>query len=147
MGAYRVARLLLETGAQVDLKSIRGWTALMSASLHGSYKVAKLLLDKGAEVDLQDISGWSALMFASRQGKYDVAKLLLDHKASVDLQSNQLECALSIALHSCSKIVELFQDKDVSNNLLVSHNYNYFPSTLPGRNFTWRRQACFNTLW
>lgn len=60
----RVAKLLLERGAKIDLVDMDGRSALLHASSEGFYDMVKLLLESGAQVDLQDNDGWCALTLA-----------------------------------------------------------------------------------
>ena len=61
-GHERVAALLLQHGARVNLQSSNGGTALMAAAHHGRERVVELLLQHGAEVNLQNSVGCTALM-------------------------------------------------------------------------------------
>ena len=54
-------KLLLEGGANTDLQSSDGWTALILASREGHTACVKLLLDEGADKDLKASDGSTAL--------------------------------------------------------------------------------------
>ena len=83
-GRVEIVKLLLNYGAQVDIKDNKnGWTALTHASINGHIDILKILLDHGAQVDVKDKVGSTAYMHA-KYGDYtqpDCAKLLLDHGA------------------------------------------------------------------
>ena len=49
-----VVKLLLDCGAQVDLRNKCGSTSLMLARKNGNNDIVKLLLDSGAQIDLID---------------------------------------------------------------------------------------------
>ena len=85
-GHERVAALLLQHGAEVDMQSSVGVTskkvvpcssALMCATNIGHERVVELLIRHGAEVDLQDSNGVTALMAAATNGHERVVELLL----------------------------------------------------------------------
>ena len=136
-GHSEVVELLHEYGAQVDLQSYNGWTALMVASqnghseivelvdLHnndgvtalivasknGHSEVVKLLHECGAQVDLQSDDGSTALMAASKNGHSEVVKLLHEYGAQVDLQNNDGWTALMAAsLNGHSEVVKLLHE-------------------------------------
>eukprot|EP00913_Durusdinium_trenchii_P009906 g9298.t1 len=54
-GRVEAARLLLDAGAEKDLKDSGGGTALTAAAMNGHVEVALLLLDAGAD----QAQGWS----------------------------------------------------------------------------------------
>lgn len=56
--------VLLDNGADVNMTSSDGRTALMQAALHGATGSAILLLSRGADPSLRDTSGRTALDFA-----------------------------------------------------------------------------------
>ena len=86
-GHMEVAKLLLKSGAQVDIQTERGESALIVASMNGHHEMVTLLLSHGAQVNMQDVEGWSALMHASLDGHVKVAKLLLDHGTEVNMHN------------------------------------------------------------
>ena len=93
-----VVKLLLDKGADVNMKNKKDKTALMLASQVDSNdatslsvvsdsrhtEVVKLLLAKGADVNTKNNKDITALMMASRAGLTETVKLLLDKGADVD---------------------------------------------------------------
>jgi ankyrin repeat protein len=76
-------RLLLEGGANPNLRSGEGRTALLIAvGRPGSYPVVKLLLEKGAEANVRFADGRSALTAAAGARDPRVLQLLLDKGAA-----------------------------------------------------------------
>jgi uncharacterized protein len=63
-GSLGAARVLAETGADLNLKDPDGTTALVFAILNGHYDTAALLLKKGADPNLADSTGMAALYAA-----------------------------------------------------------------------------------
>jgi len=76
-----VVKLLLKAGANIDVKSKYGWTALMHASYNGHVDVIRLLLEAGADVEAKSNAGMTALMHASFNGHVSVVKLLKKYGA------------------------------------------------------------------
>ncbi len=60
-GHTKIVELLLSHGAQVDLRTHGGMSALMMAVVEGHTEIVQFLLEYGVQVDLQDNSGNSAL--------------------------------------------------------------------------------------
>lgn len=75
-GDYKLARLLVENGSDINFKSPLGTCALHLAAKHGFYEIAKLLIDNGAERDIKDFDGKTALMLANENGHVEIASLL-----------------------------------------------------------------------
>ena len=92
-----VVKLLLEKGANVNVKNGHGWTALHYASRDGNTGVAAELMEKGADVNaktgkvvqkLQGLGeGTQALHLACESGHTDMVKLLL-RQPGIELQHN-----------------------------------------------------------
>ncbi len=59
-----IAQLLLERGADIDVRGVYKQTALIRASRSGNERVVRLLLAKKANVDLIDEDGWTTLGWA-----------------------------------------------------------------------------------
>jgi ankyrin repeat protein len=79
-GRLESCRRLLEGGADVDRRSVSGWTALFTAAFHGELACAELLLGHGAARAVQATgdylglrSGCTALIVAEHEGHDDVA--------------------------------------------------------------------------
>jgi ankyrin repeat protein/GTPase SAR1 family protein len=106
-GHTGIVKLLLECGANVDHKNLRGWTALMKASENGDseLEIINLLLahNTHAQVDLQSNEGYTALMVAAQNGQVKLAtKLVQEHGASVHVGLQQ-EYSSWTALMEASK--------------------------------------------
>ena len=84
-GHERVAALLLQHDAEVNLQDGKGLTALMWTAYRGHEWVIELLLRRGAEINLQDSDGGTALMMAAANGHERVVELLLRHGADINL--------------------------------------------------------------
>jgi ankyrin repeat protein len=93
------ARILLDSGADVNQKTRYGWTALLTATQNRHYKLAAFLLDHGANPNLANNGGWTPLYLATdnrniESGDYpvrppdmdhlDFIKLLIDKGANVN---------------------------------------------------------------
>jgi hypothetical protein len=66
-GHVEIARLLLQNGADVNVKCDYGWTPLHSAASEGHVDFLHLLVENGADLEEQ-IDGWRALHYAVRWG-------------------------------------------------------------------------------
>lgn len=124
-GLTRIARLQLESGADLtmkevfklqplDLAAFRGHdefvrllldykpdqdkiSALHQAAFNGHEAVVRVLLQSGAEIDAPDELGLTALHIASHMGYENVIRLLLEQKANVFLKSGDGRSALYLA--------------------------------------------------
>lgn len=66
LGYTNIAKLLLAAGADVNLKSKSGWTALEQAACKGNYSIVELLSKiQGIDVNSQDEHGSTALIWAA----------------------------------------------------------------------------------
>jgi ankyrin repeat protein len=72
-GQLEVVKLLLASGAAIDVRADDGSTPLAIAAQHGHLAVARLLVDKGAAVDAADDNGVTPLARAAqiRDGRPD----------------------------------------------------------------------------
>jgi ankyrin repeat protein len=78
------ARILVESGADVNQKTHYGWTALLTATQNRHYKLGAYLLDHGANPNLSNNGGWSPLYLATDNrniegGDYPVRNPDMDH--------------------------------------------------------------------
>ena len=77
-GAKEVCRVLIERGADCNMKSANGTTALYVASQNGHTEVVRLLLGKGAATDLRSDNGATPLIAASQFGYTEIVSLLAE---------------------------------------------------------------------
>ena len=75
-GCKTIGRLLLEKGADVEIKIAGGWTPLLLAAYKGRCEFVKLLLDQGADSQATNEEGATALQCAQDQQHGDIVELL-----------------------------------------------------------------------
>jgi ankyrin repeat protein len=73
-----IAQRLLDAGAAVDARDLRGGTPLMGAAMVGDRAMVDLLLERGADPDATDSVGRTALLYASLFRFSDIAERLLE---------------------------------------------------------------------
>ncbi|KAK8104793.1 ankyrin repeat-containing protein [Apiospora kogelbergensis] len=83
-GSDRVARLLLDRGADLNYTDGTGSTVLHQAAFGGHVATVKLLLERGADLESKNYGCGTALAAAVEGKSANVIKLLLSHKARVD---------------------------------------------------------------
>jgi ankyrin repeat protein len=93
-GHVRVVKLLLDRGAQMDIKH---GEELMMASQFGHVEIVKLLLDNGAHINIQSDGGWTALMNASLFRRVECVRLLLERGADMSLKDKEGKTAKDMA--------------------------------------------------
>jgi uncharacterized protein len=71
-----VAQLLVENGADVNVRQRGGWTPLHSAAANGDEDLVRYLLDKGAHADATQDEGRSPADLAEERGHPELAGLL-----------------------------------------------------------------------
>ena len=73
-----VARLLVESGADVNKANEDGRTPLFAASLNVNVEMARVLVEGGADMNKAASDEWTPLCAASWNGHVDVARVPLD---------------------------------------------------------------------
>jgi ankyrin repeat protein len=94
------ARLLLEHGADVDVRStgsIARVPPLGTAAFVRSVPLARLLLDAGANVDGQGEDGFTALHSAAANGDAELVELLLERGADASIENAKGERPADLA--------------------------------------------------
>jgi hypothetical protein len=76
-------KILLDLGANVEIKDADGETPVFVASSSRDPEMARLLLQAGANPNVKAKDGWSALMMATRDGYHQIVKYLLEAGADV----------------------------------------------------------------
>ena len=102
-----ILRILIEAGADINLQTMTGWTALMIASRYTNENstegTVEILIKAGANLNIQNKSGNTALMLAARHthecSTDNTVKMLVDANANLDLQDNDGCTSLMHASH------------------------------------------------
>ena len=89
-GHVQIVELLLKRGADINLQTSLGSSALNTAAYGGRERMVEMLLQHGAEIG-------TALTAAAHGGKERVVDLLLRRGAEIDLQDKDGESALVLA--------------------------------------------------
>ena len=76
----KVARLLVEHGADPNRRGYKGFTALHLASKSGQLEIVRLLIEHGASVEVKNDEDRTPLDDASGEQREKIIKLLLEHK-------------------------------------------------------------------
>jgi len=98
------AKLLLDKGANLEIRDKNGATPLLYAAGYGETAVVKLLLDRGAKIEKTDSDGRTALIAAAcncpiidMPDTADSVRLLLKKGADIEARDKQGETALMAA--------------------------------------------------
>ena len=133
-GVFSIAKLLIDSGANVNKQDSCGWTSLMIASRHINshsetgyyhyYKLIEKLIDVGANLDLQNYLGHTALTYASRfsnkKGLLEVVKKLIDAGANINIKDKIGNTSLSylVQYSNSLEVIQMVISKNAKTNLL-----------------------------
>lgn len=67
-GKFNVAKLLIESGSNVNTQNKDGLTPLHESSIIGHADLVKLLIESGSELDRKDNEGRTPLYWAAQNG-------------------------------------------------------------------------------
>lgn len=96
-GYANSVRALVESGANVNLKSPAGWNALMGAADNGHLDIVKYLVSQKADIHAVTKQGRTALIRAAYHGQTAVIQYLLSQGAKVNHADNNGVTALMLA--------------------------------------------------
>jgi ankyrin repeat protein len=103
----KIARYLIEHGADLHSVTNTGATPLHNAAWQGNVAMGQLFLESGANPHARDSAGYTPLVNAVERDQLDMVKLLIEAEARVDERVNSGETALLIAsMHDNSGVVE-----------------------------------------
>jgi len=83
-GEARIAKLLIDSGADTGLRTSTGWTPLHFAAQRGTVSIVKYLLKSQASVDARNNEGWTPLHTAAENNRKAAVEALVDHGADVN---------------------------------------------------------------
>ena len=88
LGEPEAAKILIEAGADMNLKNLDESTALQVAIVFGKEKVARVLIDNGADLNLKNKDGSTALHIAAFFCNVEIVKALLENGADKTITNN-----------------------------------------------------------
>ena len=107
----RTAVRLINEGANLNVTTEGGSTALILASELGLVDVVEAMITKNVDVNQKSEPGYTALMLAADNGHAQVVKVLLNAGADVTAKSKTGFTALSLAKDSRnSEVVEILRN-------------------------------------
>lgn len=111
-GNYKMAELLVQKGACVNIKDRHFQTALHHSVQKNLLRLVLLLLDAQCDVNAADLNGDTALQIAASKGLTDMVRVLLSNPAvDVNIQNIRGSTALLSAVESgFTRVVELLLD-------------------------------------
>jgi len=114
----KIMCLLIKHGANVNIQTKDGTTALMTAviiaSSYGDTKIVRLLIEAGATLDIQDKDGMTALMLAIIHNNTELINLLITSGANLNIQNADGNTAL---LYACKE--GRCDDENYTNNPIL----------------------------
>ena len=88
-GNFPVVMAMVAVGADVNMRSVDGWTALHVAAKNGKVKVVELLIGLGADKEAQiALHNRTALHWAAFEGHLEVVELLIALGANKEAATN-----------------------------------------------------------
>jgi ankyrin repeat protein len=97
-GHLKVAQLLYERGADIDVQGSNDRTPLYSVSWVGHLEIVRWLLNRSASPNGHDkIYGWTPLHLAAHSGHVEISQLLLQYKADSNAQDHRRRTPLMFA--------------------------------------------------
>ena len=106
-----VTRLLLESGADIDIVNDYGETALALCAYNGHEQSLQLLLKSKADISVPDVKGLTPLHAAAKMGHERLVMLLLKNGASLNWTDNDGWTPLhAAALKHQDSVVQLLED-------------------------------------
>ncbi|RDW86719.1 ankyrin repeat domain-containing protein [Aspergillus mulundensis] len=97
-GHADILYLLLDHGADLELRNLFGHTALQSACTENHLACATLLLERGANIESIATDGRTPLLLATVGGYLDIVKLLIERGANINATDSQGSTALMLAV-------------------------------------------------
>jgi ankyrin repeat protein len=112
-GKWLDVHAALKAGADPNVRTEKGTTALMFASRAGNVDVVKALIAAGADVNAQNSFGSTALLYACSENRADVVHELLAHGATVTQRDQDGDNALIVAIriNSATNLVRDIMNK------------------------------------
>lgn len=118
-GNVELVRVLLDAGADPDLRGAGGFTPLGRAALDGHARIARLLLRAGADVDRKSADGNTPITAATLMNRLPVVRELLAFHPDVTIWNREGRVCLGLAAEQGNQpLVQLMLDAGVDPNIM-----------------------------
>lgn len=77
LGLAEMARLLIDNGADLNIRNDEGFTPLHGAAGEGQKELVVILIAHGADVNARNKRGWTPLRWAEAQSQKEMARILV----------------------------------------------------------------------
>lgn len=119
---FELAEVMVDHGAEVDIRNSQGWTPLIWASMKGRKKAVEFLLKHGANIHACNNDGWNAVTGAYFKKQTGVVATLLE-KGAVFSEKYAEAALLSAYDNGYKDVVEyLIHEVDVNPNIGDDNN-------------------------
>ena len=117
-GHVEVVRVLLELGADTEVRNGDGHTPLRWASQYGGVEIARALLEHGADTEARDKSNGTPLIVVLRYGNSaEVARVLLEHGADTEARGEYGRRPLEWGSRmGCTELVQVLLEYEADAN-------------------------------
>ena len=85
----KIARLLLNHGADLSVTDYEGWTPIHAAARSGYREIVEQLLEHGANIEVRNKKRQTPLHEACKNGKLDVSRFLIDHGSVINCRDDE----------------------------------------------------------
>jgi ankyrin repeat protein len=95
-GNLNRVKTLLNSGTNINVRGMFGWTPLMYAAFFGRLAILKELLRRGANINARNQWGYTALMYAAIEGRTAVVGELLKRGANKNGVMNRINISANM---------------------------------------------------
>ncbi|XP_057320316.1 ankyrin repeat domain-containing protein 7-like isoform X1 [Microplitis mediator] len=133
--AELIVDLLLNYGANINSRCLKGKSALMYAVECQNGGVVKKLLDNRVDANLQDSKGLTALHYAMQQGIPDLVNLLLKYHTDINIVDNNDKTAFEYCYDNIVFYYTRENFKELQNDKYILYRNIYGTKYLAAANF------------